>query len=80
MISLVMQSAYVKQDNDGKQTELQNLISVIKEDRSLVAAAVSKPAQVMMDSTGTTCSNALSSECCADRDLTALKKEMKCLQ
>ncbi|XP_046700515.1 paraneoplastic antigen Ma2-like [Silurus meridionalis] len=78
-ISPAVQSACIRQEMEVKQTELQHLKSEIKELKSLVAAVVSKPAQVRSDhvekSTLTT-----PSENSSDSEVLALKKQMKRLQ
>lgn len=78
-ISPVVKSACVKQDSDVKQSELQSLKSEIKELKSLVAAAVSKPAQARLGNTEETPTN-VSSERSTDSELTALRQEVKRLQ
>lgn len=75
----VVQRAYVKQDSDVKQSELQSLKSEIKELKSLVAAAVSKPAPATLGSAEKT-PKTVPSEYGADSELTALKQEVKRLQ
>ncbi|KAL6491410.1 hypothetical protein MHYP_G00017550 [Metynnis hypsauchen] len=76
----VVQSAYVKQEVDEKQTEIQTLKSEMKELKSLVAAAVSKPIQDTLASTDQASHNAVSIECSSDSEITALKKQLKRLQ
>uniref|UniRef100_A0A672IWZ8 ribonuclease H n=1 Tax=Salarias fasciatus TaxID=181472 RepID=A0A672IWZ8_SALFA len=78
-INPVVQSAYVKPDN-VTQTDFQSLKSEIKELKSLLAAAVSKPAHVQQDGTEKPPPKALSGERCPDSEMTVLKKEVKRLQ
>ncbi|XP_063075269.1 uncharacterized protein LOC134465509 [Engraulis encrasicolus] len=79
-LGTVVQSAFVKQESETKQTEIQALKSEIKELKSLVAAVVSKPTQAMPDSTERTLVSAVSGESCHDSEITALKKQLKRLQ
>lgn len=74
-LALFVQSAYVKQDVDAKQTEIQSLKSEIKGRKSLVAAVVSKPAQDMSTSTEKTPPNAVSNDCSSNSEITALKNK-----
>lgn len=76
----VVQNACLKPEVDGKQTEIQQLKSEIKELKALVAAAVSKPTPDVSASPEKTPPGLESAESSSDREVTALKKKLKRLQ
>lgn len=76
----VVQSAYVKQEVDGKQTEIQHLRSEIKELKALVAAVVSKQTPDALAVPDKAPPSVVSSENSSDKEIAAVKKELKRLQ
>lgn len=77
----VVQSAYVKQEADAKQAEMQHLKAELKELKTLVAAVVSKPAtSVSANTEKVSPSVENSAEHCSDKEIASVKKELKRLQ
>ncbi|XP_057684821.1 uncharacterized protein LOC130911119 [Corythoichthys intestinalis] len=75
----VVQSSHVQQAVDVKTTEIQQLKSEIKELKALVAAVVSNPTPEATNAPKSPV-NAKDSDSNADREVAALKKELKRLQ
>lgn len=76
----VVQNAYVKQQVDTKQIEMQQLKAEIKELKSLVAAVVSKPTTGISANTETISPNVESGESSVNGEIASMKKELKRLQ